>query len=214
MCGMGYLWVVCKELVYSVCVYIYMVFMCAICIVCMLYIVFVVWCGMYGNVYRCCALWDECVIVAFLIFIALILGCGKVKYAGTLEHVWRPEDNLQESVLSFYQVGPGDWSQAWQQVPLPPEPSHWPKCLIVYHCCFLGDAGSQLAVGTPTSSALQWLPSLHLEDEELTLPRQCMQVIPPAWSSPQPALMVLLMSSCCANDKNYISSQLGDPVPE
>lgn len=38
---------------------------------------------------------------------------------------------------------------------LPPEPSPWPKSLIVYHCCFPGDAGSQLAVGAPTSSALQ-----------------------------------------------------------
>ena len=36
---------------------------------------------------------------------------------------------------------------------LPPEPSPWPKSLIVYHC-FPGDAGSQLAVGAPISSAL------------------------------------------------------------
>lgn len=36
----------------------------------------------------------------------------------------------------------------------------------------------------------------------------------PAWSSPQPALMVLWISLCCASDKNYISSQLGNPVPE
>lgn len=38
---------------------------------------------------------------------------------------------------------------------LPPGPSPWPKSLIAYHCCFPGDAGSHLAVGAPTSSALQ-----------------------------------------------------------
>ena len=60
----------------------------------------------------------------------------------------------------------------------------------------------------------RYLPSLYLEDEEVH-PTQAMHAsYTPAWSSPQPALTVLLMSSFCANDKNYISSQLGDPLPQ
>lgn len=43
--------------------------------------------------------------------------------------MWLSEDNIQESALSFYLVGPWDWTevshQSWQQVPLPSEPSCW-----------------------------------------------------------------------------------------
>lgn len=43
--------------------------------------------------------------------------------------MWLSEDNIQESALSFYLVGPWDWTevshQSWQQAPLPSEPSCW-----------------------------------------------------------------------------------------
>jgi hypothetical protein len=44
-----------------------------------------------------------------------------------LMYQWRSEDNFRESVLSFHCVGPRDRAhvcQAWQQAPLPAEPSH------------------------------------------------------------------------------------------
>jgi hypothetical protein len=41
-------------------------------------------------------------------------------------HVWNSEDSIQKLVLSFYPLGPGNPTQAWQPVPLPAEPSHHP----------------------------------------------------------------------------------------
>lgn len=41
--------------------------------------------------------------------------------------MWKPEDNLKESIVSFHHSGSWGLNQAWQQAPSPAEPTHWPK---------------------------------------------------------------------------------------
>lgn len=45
--------------------------------------------------------------------------------------VWRSDDHLQELLLSYHHVGPGDWTQAGWQEPLHNEQAHKPKLLTL-----------------------------------------------------------------------------------
>lgn len=66
----------------------------------------------------------------------------------TLLHTWRSEDNVQESVLFFHYMGfgePNSGHQACWQVHLSTEHLAGPFCVSEIRCCYVVQAGLELA---------------------------------------------------------------------